>query len=66
MRDEPIRPELSWKLDEEHMKDAIKEARKIAAAAGKPHNAPAVKAIKKGSKEDLKGPKNVRSLNEIR
>ena len=57
MRDEPIRPELCWKLDEEHMKDAIKDARKIAAAAGKPHNAPDVKAIKKGSKEDVKGPR---------
>ena len=39
------------------MKDALKDARKIAAAAGKPHNAPDVKAIKKGSKEDVKGPR---------
>lgn len=47
VRDEPERPELAVKLDKDHLKLVLKEARKLSADAGKPHNPAPIKVKKK-------------------
>jgi len=47
VREEPERPELAVKLNKDDLKELLKEARKLTADAGKPHNPAPIKVKKK-------------------